>query len=283
MTTALVFYSAREGTGKNIFFDAVKNIYGKWGTTIGQSQLDSDFNGWMYRRLFCIANEVTGGGKDKGRMKRKMRMLIADSTTQINDKGDKVFEDGNFCNFVLMGNELDTADVDIFDRRLMIVNCEDIFPLSYFEDLFNSIDLPALYDYLMHVDLTGFGPHTKPLMTDAKKELMNFCARSEQRFITEWMAGETAYPVCNVPALSLYWAYRCWCEEQGEKTSATNTAFGRWATASGLKRERPSIYGSTKKITVYFVGDVLPSIKTGDYYEFEQTLKLMGAKYPYKS
>ena len=57
MKTTLVIHGP-QGTGKNLFFECVMAIYGRYGRVIDQSAIEDKFNDWASRKLFLIADEV---------------------------------------------------------------------------------------------------------------------------------------------------------------------------------------------------------------------------------
>jgi hypothetical protein len=57
MKTTLVVHGP-QGTGKNLFFEALMSIYGEYGDVLDQSALEDKFNDWASRKLFMIADEV---------------------------------------------------------------------------------------------------------------------------------------------------------------------------------------------------------------------------------
>ena len=58
MATSIVMFGA-EGPGKSLVWEkVVKRMYGEYGVTIGQAQLESQFTGWQSRKLFALAEEV---------------------------------------------------------------------------------------------------------------------------------------------------------------------------------------------------------------------------------
>jgi putative DNA primase/helicase len=84
METAIVMHS-EEGSGKNLFWEAVKSLYGIYASVITQNELESQFNTWASRKLFMIANEVVSRSElreHKGRLKN----YITESELQINEK-----------------------------------------------------------------------------------------------------------------------------------------------------------------------------------------------------
>lgn len=55
MATAVVMFGS-EGPGKSLLWEQViRRIYGEYGTTIGQAQLESTFTAWQSRKLFALA------------------------------------------------------------------------------------------------------------------------------------------------------------------------------------------------------------------------------------
>ena len=56
MQTALVVYGEREGTGKSMFFNAISKIYGQYACSVNQNMVQSDFNGWVSKKLFVVCD-----------------------------------------------------------------------------------------------------------------------------------------------------------------------------------------------------------------------------------
>ena len=57
MPTSIIMHGD-EGSGKNLFWEIVRDIYGEYGTIVGQDQLEDKFNDWLSRQLFIIGDEV---------------------------------------------------------------------------------------------------------------------------------------------------------------------------------------------------------------------------------
>ena len=51
MQTTIVVHGP-QGTGKNMFFEVIMGIYGRYGRIIDQSAIEDKFNDWASRRLF---------------------------------------------------------------------------------------------------------------------------------------------------------------------------------------------------------------------------------------
>ena len=274
MQTALVFHGP-EGTGKNIFWDMMLAIYGKWAVTISQSQIETEFNAWMSCKLFVLANEVLSN-RERKHIKGRLKAMITEPTILINPKGMAIREESNHANFVFLSNEDQPIDTDSSDRRLMVIESKEVESYQYYKNLKHCITsggIEAFYDFLLHYDLGDFDTHTKPIMTDAKRTLLNQNLKSEERFIKEWLEGDTCYPVMDVPALSLYWAYRCWCEEHGERYPCSENMFARKVSLTTLIKDRVLLKDSDKtelpkKVIVYFLTNPKDTVYSNDFSVF---------------
>ena len=256
MATSVVVHGD-EGAGKNLIFNPVQEIYGEWATQISQSQVESDFNAWISCKLFIIANEVLSK-RERKHIKGKLKAWITEPTIQVRQLFMPVREEVNCANFIFLSNEDSPIDTDESDRRYLVLKTRNDLisePASYYKELAKSIDVAAIYYHLLHeVDCTGFNPHEKPLMTQAKQDLLRSNMPSHSMFISDWLEGKTVFPVQTVGATQLYWAYQCWCAENGERFPSTSTAFGRaLAAKKNITKGYPSIRFSSKKLTAYFI------------------------------
>src|SRR5699024_402581 len=84
MKTALVIHGP-QGTGKNMFFEALMQIYGPYGRVIDQNALEDKFNDWASRKLMLIADEVVARS-DLYHVKNKLKAFITGDWIRINAK-----------------------------------------------------------------------------------------------------------------------------------------------------------------------------------------------------
>ena len=82
MRTALVLHGP-QGTGKNMFFEAVMAIYGEYGRIVDQSAVEDKFNDWASRKLFLIADEVVAR-LELYHTKNKLKGLVTGTSIRIN-------------------------------------------------------------------------------------------------------------------------------------------------------------------------------------------------------
>jgi hypothetical protein len=238
METAIVMHG-EEGAGKNLFWEVVRSIYGAYASVITQNELESQFNTWATRKLFMIANEVVSRSElreHKGRLKN----YITERELQINEKLLPLRTEENHMNFVFLSNETQPLALDRTDRRYLVIWT----PPAKSPEFYQAVDAErlkggaaGLYHYLLQLDLTGFNAHAKPVMTEAKRDLIQISKSPPELFFDEWSAGQLAVPYHAAGALDLYRAFLKWCQINGEKHPPSQTKFGRAMGRLGIRRK----------------------------------------------
>ncbi|BCQ60747.1 hypothetical protein PBOI14_24970 [Pseudomonas sp. Boi14] len=247
MATAVVMFGA-EGPGKSLLWEKVlRRIYGDYGTTIGQAQLESQFTGWQSRKLFALAEEVVSR-EEMRHYKGVLKHLVTGETLQINEKNMPVREERNHLNFVFLSNSTVPLALDDGDRRYLVLYVDRVPPPDYFVALVNEIDnggIEAFYHYLMNLDLTGFGPHSKPPLNEEKQGLIDGSLPAPRYFVRRWLAGETEFPVTAAVTQDDLWRAFCkWCDGANE-FKRRQRDFTQEAVRD-LKQARPDIRYPTK-------------------------------------
>lgn len=218
MATSIVMFGA-EGPGKSLVWEkVVKRIYGEYGVTIGQAQLESQFTGWQSRKLFALAEEVVSR-QEMRHYKGLLKHLVTGETLQINEKMQSLREEANHLNFVFLSNSTVPLELDDGDRRYMVLFVDQVPPQGYFDNLLAEIaggGTEAFYHYLLNLDMTGFNAHTKPPLNAEKQQLIEGSLTPARYFIRIWLRGETEWPVGAVVAGDLYRAFCRWCERANE-------------------------------------------------------------------
>lgn len=238
MQTALVL-SGKEGTGKNLFFGAVRSIYGPHGGLITQRQLENQFNLWLSAKLFLIANEVV----TRQEMRHNvgfLKSLITEDEIWINRKQkDERFE-ANHCNLVFLSNEQQPMQVGMDDRRYMVIRTPAPRELAFYSAVAAEAaagGIAALYRHLLDLDLGDFNEHTKPIDTPAKRELIDLGMASPQLIWQDLHDGELGVPYCPARVEDLYRLYQAWCRRNGVKMPAQiNRFIPDFMSMNGVKR-----------------------------------------------
>jgi len=263
MQTALLVHGP-EGTGKNTAFGCVRRIYGKYGGIFDQTQLESQFNGFMSGKLFMIGNEVVTRVElyhQQGRLKN----LITEDEIQINEKNLPTRLEANHCNFVFFSNRLDIAKLDRGDRRYCVIWTPPPLGEDFYREVADEIaagGTEALHHHLATLPLGDFGPHTKPPMTRAKRDLIEMSVDPTEKFIDDWLAGELPLPATVVPTQELYEAYRTWARKEGlARTASKRVLIGAARKRTDRKRDKARFLRGSQRVferVVWPIGVVAP-------------------------
>ena len=251
MRTTLVLHGP-QGTGKNMFFEAIMDMYGCYGRIIDQSAIEDKFNDWASRKLFLIADEVVARS-DLYHVKNKLKAFITGEWIRVNPKNMAAYEEKNHVNLVFLSNERMPVVIEEDDRRHCVIWTPAKKEADFYKEVSEEIKnggIAALHDWLLNIDVGDFNEHSKPPMTVAKQELLNLGKDSILRFYDDWMKGEfnlmkgdgsdeIEIRANNIPVLSedIYDIYKHWCARQGVKPSPMNRAIDHISKRPGIRKE----------------------------------------------
>lgn len=230
MKTTLVIHGP-QGTGKNMFFEAIMDIYGPYGRVIDQAAIEDKFNDWASRKLFLIADEVLARS-DVFHVKNRLKSFITGDWLRINPKNMAAYDERNHVNMVFLSNESMPVVIEEDDRRHTVIWTPKQLDAAFYDgvkaELANG-GVSALHDYLLNVDLGDFGPATKPPVTDAKDELISLSLDSTSAFYYD-LVNEDIPGVAPAPALSqdLYDLYKSWCHRTGARMAPMKKLLNAW-------------------------------------------------------
>lgn len=229
MQTALVFHGA-QGTGKNLFFDAVRDLYGDYGVMVSQNELEDKFTSWLSRKLFIVGDEVVTRAEMYHKKNQLKWLVTAEKKIPIRAIQQDVRHESNHVNLVFLSNESQPLALEDGDRRYLVVYTPTKGP----EDLYTRAaqflkegGARKFLHYLQTLDLGDFKPSTKPLMTQAKADLIELGLKPAERFAAEWLGGFLPLPVRPCTAEQLYGAFRKWAEKMGERFPPPQATFTR--------------------------------------------------------
>lgn len=219
MQTAIVMHGP-QGTGKNLYWDTWRDLYGRYGITVGQTELEDKFNGWLSQKLAIIGDEVVSR-QEMYHNKNRLKLIVTQGAKfPIREMQQSTRWESNHANVVFLSNEAQPLALEERDRRYMVVYT----PLAADPELYQRVKAFLDNDgarkwlwFLLQYPVGDFHAHTKPLMTRAKVSLIQTGWRPPERFAFEWMAGYLPLPLRVCSAEQLYRAFGKWCESAGEK------------------------------------------------------------------
>lgn len=278
MSTAVLMFGEKQGTGKSLFFDGImRPIYGEYGTTAGQHQLESTFTDWRSRKTFVLFEEVLGRAERHNYI-GTIKHMITGKDMRINPKGLPERVEANHVNAVFLSNERQPLPLDKEDRRFQVIEAlAHMEPSFYaqFKDAIKAGACEAFYHYLLNVDLTGFDEHTKPIRTDSKDAVIAFGLPSWEIFYQRWRDGELDSPYCSCLTEELHTVYMRWCERANEKKLSL-TKFSELISGRETKSRKWTMLrndASKKMRTVLLVGDSPETSLNADLQRFRDALE----------
>jgi len=251
LKTTLVLHGP-QGTGKNLFFEAIMAIYGHYGRVIDQTAIEDRFNDWASRRLFLIADEVVARS-DLYHIKNKLKAFITGEWIRINPKNMAAYDERNHVNVVFLSNEAMPVVLEEDDRRHAVIWTPEKLPPDFYAAVLAEIaggGIHALHHYLLHHDTGNFSPGMLPPYTDAKDELIHLSLDSTVRFVRELRQGElTGVKARPALATDAYDLYRVWCCRTGHRAGPMPrlvNALARRADVRSARKRYKDPMGSDK-------------------------------------
>ncbi|MDA8108147.1 MAG: PriCT-2 domain-containing protein [Betaproteobacteria bacterium] len=244
MQTAIVMHGP-EGTGKNLAWSAVNAIYGEYGTVITQFQLQSQFNDWASRKLFVVANEVVTR-MELRHLVGYLKTLVTEPRIPIETKMMPARVEDNHMQLVFLSNELRPLHIAPGDRRYMVIRTPRERDASFYAEVAAELaggGAARFYHYLLNeIDLGEFNEHTKPILTQAKSDLIEIGLSSTELFWQELYDGLLPLPYAPCLSEDLFEAYTIWCARNGERAPSKINGFSHeFMSMNGVSRRKERI------------------------------------------
>lgn len=241
MRSALIFHGP-QGSGKNLFFDAWRDLFGSYGKTIGQTEVEDKYNEWISCKLAFVANEVVSRAEMHHR-KDALKMIVTEEQGfPIRGMHMATRWERNAANIVFLSNGRVPLVLEDGDRRHLVIYVPLAADDSMYERVAAFLDAGGLakwLHYLQQYPTDGFSKHARPPMTRDKQALIQASWRSPARFAWEWTEGYLDLPMQVCSGDQLYRAYQRWCIRTGERFPSIRDTFTadvhRWAEETAPK------------------------------------------------
>lgn len=273
MDTAILFHSTMEGSGKSLLFaDIIGELYGRYGATVGQTQLEGNFNAWQSGKLWAVFEEVVSRDQRYNQV-GKIKHMITGKTVRMESKFINGWEETNHMNSAFLSNEIMPWPISEDDRRMLVMWPLETLPSerqkAVARELANG-GVAALYGWLLSVDLGDFNQRTRPPKTEARQRLVELSRTAWQTFFYLWRAGELGQGLWGCCLTSdVYAMFLEWCSHNKEN-SMSHTKFSLMLSAKVEKtRAIPWTDGNTRRFAAFFMptdGDpsLSPSLKSAE-------------------
>ena len=259
MDTALIFHGEIQGAGKSLFFDRIMSrIYGDYGVTLGQGQLESQYNDWVAGKLYALFEEIFSGS-DRYSQMGMVKQLITGNTIYISKKFMSGWQQDNYVNAIFLSNNMMPLSLEQNDRRHVVCYPTKKIPEPLLKEVAQALNdtedkmIRAFYTLLMKIDIKDQTAHTPALMTGSKRQLIRLSQPNWEVFYDDWNLEEFGIPYCSCLSDDLYFVYRNWCQRNGERpTTQTKvmTYIGRREDKSRLKYKTPNMIGPKQSTVI---------------------------------
>ena len=250
LDTALIFHGEIQGAGKSLFFDRIMSrIYGDYAVTLGQGQLDSQYNDWVSNKLYALFEEIFSGSDSYSQM-GMVKQLVTGNTIYISKKFMSGWQQDNFVNAIFLSNNMKPLALEQNDRRHVVCYPQQKIPEPILNNVAAALSdtddkmLRAFYTLLLMTDLKDQTAHTPAIMTQSKREVIRLSQPNWEVFYDDWSNNNLEIPYCCCLSGDLYFVYRQWCQRGGERpTTETKimTYIGRREAKSRLKYRTPTM------------------------------------------
>ena len=173
MFSSVVVHGIRHGTGKSLLGYTLGRIYGKNFTEISQVDLHNSFNEWAEGKQFIMGDDVTGS--DKRAEADLLKKLITQQELRVNMKYIPSYVVPDCINYYFTANHPDSFFLEDDDRRFFIHEVTvsplpEEFYVQY--TLWLNSGAAAVFDYLLHLNLSDFNPAAPAFKTLAKERMI---------------------------------------------------------------------------------------------------------------
>ncbi len=248
MKSALVFHGPH-GTGKNLFFDVLRDLFGDYGVMVGQTEIEDKYNTWLSGKMLIIGDEVVSSG-EMFHAKNRLKWIIT-QTTKIPIRAmhmDTRWE-SNHANLIFLSNEVMPLALEEGDRRFLVVytpNKERGDLYQRVRDFLADDGARKWLHFLQNIPLQDFDPGDVPPLTRAKQDLIELGYRASERFVHEWLGGYVDLPMVACSTEQLYRVYRLWCDRSGERFADNRSKFTSTVKAFASKQVEVDAEGKEK-------------------------------------
>ncbi|MCQ9393302.1 bifunctional DNA primase/polymerase [Pseudomonas viridiflava] len=259
MDTAVLMHSTMEGSGKSLLFaDTFGALYGQYAATVGQTQLESNFNAWQSRKMWAVFEEVVSRDQRYNQV-GKIKHLVTGKTVRMESKFINGWEEANHMNAVFLSNEILPWPISDSDRRMLVMWPMETLPIARQKAIGQELEnggVAALYGWLLRVDLGDFNERTRPPSTASRERLVALSRAGWQTFLHLWRYGELGRGLWGAClSTDLYALFLEWCQRNKEHVMS-QTKFSLFISSEVEKtRSIPWTERNDRRFGAFFVPD----------------------------
>lgn len=251
-----IILQGRQGSGKGTLKDLIlDNIFGDNCQEINQTDLECSFNDYLLGKQIIVANEVMHN-ENRQTLPNVLKNLVTDKKITIKRKFLKSIVGRNYTHWIFCTNSDNPIKIEEDDRRYSVFYSEKLrkgLAKEIRENL--EYELKDFISYLKDLDVT-FEEVSEPIMTEAKKEIIELNKDSVQKF-QEFMqqfndlneaflsiyGHNKEYHINDdfgdgekyILTEKIYLLYEKWCEKYKERGIYAKQNFGKRLSNKNIK------------------------------------------------
>lgn len=190
--TSVVMWSRTQGTGKNLVWECIGNLFNeRHYTLVSQEVFDDAFTEWKANRVFVICDEVSS--TEKRQTADRIKGWITSSSNAINTKNEPKFTQPNLIKYVFLSNHPDAVFLDDSDRRFFVVEvAQGRLPDNEAREFTSWRDnggQSALLHFLLNLDISRFNTKAPAPMSSAKQEMIDDNKSDLERWLDQTLVN----------------------------------------------------------------------------------------------
>ena len=183
-------FKSRQGFGKDTIIDCISKLLNNQYLcrTANPDDIFGPFNGVIANKLILQFNEMEG--KHGFANKDKLKNLITEGHTIVNEKNMKPYEQSNYLRVIICSNNSNPLEIPSGDRRFAVFEADRVKPpISHFSEMRELMEdddeLYSLYQYLYTYDLGSVSLRDCRPITRAYKTMKSHCIHP----FNSWLDG----------------------------------------------------------------------------------------------
>ena len=190
-----LLFKSFQGFGKDLFINFIEKMIGVQYVfrTAETEDVFGNFNSVIKDKIILQLNELEG--KSGFANKEKLKNLITETNTKINEKKVKEYTQTNYLRIIICSNNLTPVEIPFDDRRFCVFQSTQCKPkYMYFQNLVDCLKnddaIYTLYDYYNTLDINGFEPSKERPKTTAYNDMRSDNVNQLYKYLFEIFQGD---------------------------------------------------------------------------------------------
>lgn len=245
--------TAVTGTGRGILFDLLRLIVGGHNThDVSTDDMEGRFNGFLDKCVIAVVQEIKAAtGSRKYQAWERMKSLLADTTANIQSKGQDSYTASIYANFLMFSNNIDALPLqDVNERRIYAmrganrpITSDEIDIIIGWSKV--SKNIAAVFTYLKGLPVNESHFKRAPV-SETKIQMVSACLGASGADLADWLRNDAPKVFDADFAIEELEKY----SDNADSEGMSKTALGRALSDRGYHSSQIRV--DNKRIYVYY-------------------------------